>query len=57
MKLKVHSLDGNTDFFDIVADVLPGSTLVPYLFIICLDYVLQSSIDLMKESGFTLKKS
>ena len=40
MKVKVCSPDGNTDFFDIVARVLLGDTLVPYLFIICLDYIL-----------------
>ena len=28
---------GNTDYFDIVAGVLQGETLTPYLFIICLD--------------------
>ena len=39
MKVKVHSLDGDTDFFDIVAGVLQRDTLAPYLFIICLDYV------------------
>ena len=55
-KVKVHSSDGDTDFFDIVAGVLQRNTLVPYLFIICLDYVLRTSIDLMKENGFTLKK-
>ena len=44
-----------TDFFDIVAGVLNGDTLSLYLFIICLDYVLWTSIDLMKENGFTLK--
>ena len=27
-----------------------------YLFILCLDYVLQTSIDLMKENGFMLVK-
>ena len=27
------------------------------MFIICLDYVLRTSIDLMKENGFTLKKT
>ena len=42
-----------TDFFDIVAGVL----LAPYLFIICLDYVLKTSIDLIKENVFTLKKA
>ena len=37
MKVKVHSPDGDTDFFDIVAGVQLGDTLAPYLFIICLD--------------------
>ena len=36
----IRSLDGDTDFFDIIAGVLQGDTLAPYLFIICLDYVL-----------------
>ena len=31
-KVKVHSLDGDTDYFDIVA-VLQRDTLAPYLFI------------------------
>ena len=31
--------------------------LAPYLFIICLHYVLQMSIDLMKENSFILKKA
>ena len=33
-KMKFRSPDGDTDFFDIVAGVLQGDTLVPYLFII-----------------------
>ena len=56
-KLKVHSPDGNRDFFGIVAGVLQGEILVPYQFIICQDYILQTSIDLMKENGFTLEKA
>ena len=56
-KVKVHSLDGDTYFFDIVAGVLQGDTLTPYLLRIYLDYVLWVTIDLMKENGFTLKKS
>ena len=44
MKVKVHSPDGGTDYFDIVPGVLQGDTLAPYLFIICLDYVLRTSI-------------
>ena len=43
-KVKVRSLDGDTDFFDIVAGVLKGDTLAPYLFIISLDYVLRTSM-------------
>ena len=42
MKAMVHSPDGNTEFFDIVAGVLPGDMLTPYLFTICLDYVLHT---------------
>ena len=52
MKVKVHSPGGDTDYFDIVAGVLHGDTLAPYLFIICLDYVLRTSIDLMKKNSF-----
>ena len=50
-----HSPDGDTDFFDIVAGVLQGDTLAPCLFIMCLDYVLWTLVDLIKENGFTLK--
>ena len=58
MKVKVclSDRDTDTDFFDIVAGVLQRDTLAPYLIIICLDYVFWTSIDLMKENGFTLKK-
>ena len=55
-KVKVHSPDGDTDYFDIIAGVLQGDTLAPYLFIICLDYVLRTSIDKIKENGFELTK-
>ena len=34
-----------TEYFDIVAGVLQGDTLAPYLFIISLDYVLRTLID------------
>ena len=50
------SSDGDTDFFDSVAGVLQGDTLAPYLLIICLDYVVRTSIDKMKENGFKLIK-
>ena len=55
-KVKVHSPDGDTEYFDIVAGVLQGGTLAPYLFIICLDYVLRTSIDKIRENGFELTK-
>ena len=55
-KVKVRSPDGDTDYFDIVAGVLQGDTLAPYLFIICLDYVLRTSIDKIRENGFELTK-
>ena len=51
-KVKVRSPDGDTEYFDIVAGVLQGDTLAPYLFIICLDYVLRTSIG----NGFELTK-
>ena len=53
-KVKVRSPDGETDNFDIVAGVLKWVALTPYLFIIFPDYVLRTSIDLMKENGFKL---
>ena len=45
-----------TDYFDIVTCVLQGNTLAPYLFVICLDYVHRTSIDLIKEHGFNLQR-
>ena len=45
-----------TEYFDIVAGVLQGDTLAPYLLIICLDYVLRTSIDKIRENGFELTK-
>ena len=55
-KVKVRSPDGDTEYFDIVAGVLQGDTLAPYLFIICLDYVHRTSIDKIRENGFELTK-
>ena len=55
-KVKVRSPDGDTEYFDIVAGVLQGDTLAPYLFIICLDYVLRISFDKIRENDFELTK-
>ena len=52
-KVKVHSPDGDTDYFGIV---LQGYILAPHLFIICLDYTFRISIDKIKENGFELTK-
>ena len=51
-KVKVHSPDGDTGYFDIVAGGLQRDTLIPYLFIICLEYVLRTSIDKMEDNSF-----
>ena len=56
MKVKVRSPDGDTDYFDIVAGVLQRDSLAPYIFIICLDYVLRMAIDKMKDNGFKISK-
>ena len=55
-KVEVRSTDGDTDS-DIFEGVLQGDTLAAYLFIIWLDYVLLTLIDIMKENGFTLEKA
>ena len=36
----VRSSDANTTYFEITTGVLQGDTHAPFLFIICLDYVL-----------------
>ena len=56
IKVKICSLEEDTDYFNFVAGVLQGDTLASYLFIICLDYVLGMSIDIMKDNGFKLAK-
>ena len=47
-KVKVRSPVGDTEYFDIVKRVQQGDTLSPYLFIICLDYVVSTLIDKIK---------
>ena len=55
-KVKVRSPDGDTDDFDIVEGVLQGDTQTPDQCIVCLNYVLKTSIDRIKENGFKLTK-
>ena len=54
-KIKVRSPDGDNEFFDIVSGVLEEDAYPINLFIICLDSVPRTSIDLIKENGFILK--
>ena len=54
--MKVRSPDGDTEYLDIVAGVIQGDMLAPYLYIICLDYVVRTSIDKIRENGFVLTK-
>ena len=55
-KVKVRSPYGDTEYFDIVAGVQQRDRLAPYLFISCLDYVLKTSIDKIRQNGFALNK-
>ena len=55
-KAMVHLPNDNTDFFNIVVGVLHGNTFAPYLFIICPDYALWMSINLIKEKHIHIKK-
>ena len=57
MRVKVHSSDGHTDYFNIVAGVLQGDSLALYLFIICLDNMLRTSVDIMKDSSWQRKEA
>ena len=53
IKAIARSSNGDTEYIDsyidIVIEVLQGDILASILFIICLDYVLSLSVDLMKE--------
>ena len=56
-KARIISPDGETDFFAILAGVLQGDTLAPYLFIIVLDYVLRKTFKGREEElGFKLHR-
>ena len=50
-----RSPNRDKEFFDILAGVLQGGTLAPFLFVICLDYVLRISVDKCNEYGLTLE--
>ena len=50
----VLSADGETPSFPILAGILQGDTLAPFLFIIVVDYVLRISVDSISEKGYML---
>ena len=54
-RARVISPDGETDYFNIVAGVLQGDTLAPYLFAIIVDYLMRNAIHGKEEElGFIL---
>ena len=53
---RVKSPDGDTDFFPILAGVLQGDTLVPFLFIVTLDYAMRKAMNNAEHLGFTLEQ-
>ena len=51
---QVVTPDGTTDEFELLAGVLQGDTLAPFLLIIVLDYALKKATDNHEELGFTV---
>ena len=55
MKATVRSPGDDSVFFDIVAEISREDLLAAYILIIYQDFVFWTSIELIKENGFTLK--
>ena len=56
-KARVLSPDGETELFEILAGVLQGDTLAPYLFAITLDYAMREAIGNDENRlGFTIEE-
>ena len=54
---KVITPDGETETFNILASVLQGDTLAPYLFVIVIDYVMRRALQGREvKLGFQLRK-
>ncbi len=53
-KARVVTPDETTDEFELLAGVLQGDTLTPFLFIIVLDYALRNATANDEELGFTV---
>ena len=56
-RAKILSPDGETEYFEIIAGVLQGDTLAPYLFAIVLDYAMMMALNGNEERlGFQLTR-
>ena len=53
-RAQVITPDGTTEFFEILAGVLQGDTLAPYLFVIVIDYCMRMALEKHQDSGFTV---
>ena len=54
---KVITPDGKTEWFEILAGVLHGDTLAPFLFTIVLDYAMRKALEGKEEVlGFIIEK-
>ena len=53
-KAQVLTPDGLTEIFDILAGVMQGDTLAPYLFIIVIDYCMTEALIKHPDIGFTI---
>ena len=51
----VLSPDGETEPFNILAGILQGDTLAPFLFVIIVDYVLRVSVDKSNDKGIEIQ--
>ena len=47
--------DGETEAFYILAGILQGDTLAPFLFILVVDYILRMSVDKISTKGYELR--
>ena len=57
VKARIVTPDGETELIEILAGVLQGDTLAPYLFIIVLDYAMRDAVSGKEEElGFQLRR-
>ena len=54
-KAQVLTVDGLTEIFDILAGVMQGDTLAPFLFVIVIDYCMTQALSKHPDAGFTIR--